>query len=74
MRPPSDTVSAFFPCLLAQRWEDAASLADEQAVEEWETVVQAWRPEASLAFPTGRLTRQFPISPISTCDIPPQVR
>lgn len=35
MRPPSDTVSAFFACLLAKRWEDAASLVDEVAVQEW---------------------------------------
>lgn len=31
MRPASDTLAAFFACLLARRWEDAASLVDGRA-------------------------------------------
>ncbi len=44
MRPPSDTVSAFFACVLAKRWEDAASLVEEQAIKEWrdDTLIDAY--------------------------------
>jgi len=35
MRPASDTVSAFFACLLAERWEDAISLLDARAIGRW---------------------------------------
>ncbi len=39
MRPPSDTVSAFFACLRAKRWEDAARLVGEKFL--WRTHL-AW--------------------------------